>query len=74
MDEAFSNRVVWHQDVDIISEIKRMAQGRWKISATGTAGAAPRPRETAAEAPAERRQPVAFTLTLGPQEEPHAEP
>ena len=27
VDEAFSNRVVWHQDVDIISEIKRMARG-----------------------------------------------
>ena len=25
VDEAFSNRVVWHRDVDIISEIKRMA-------------------------------------------------
>ncbi|MGP2762456.1 cellulose biosynthesis protein BcsE [Serratia marcescens] len=74
VDEAFSNRVVWHQDVDIISEIKRMAQGRWQISATGAAGAALRPSVKAAEMPAERRQPVAFTLPLGPQEEPHAEP
>ena len=74
VDEAFSNRVVWHQDVDIISEIKRMAQGRWQISATGAAGTAPRPSVKAAEVPAERRQPVAFTLPLGPQEEPHAEP
>lgn len=73
VDEAFSNRVVWHQDVDIISEIKRMA-GALADFGHRRRQLAPRPSVKAAEVPAERRQPVAFTLPLGPQEEPHAEP
>ncbi len=74
VDEAFSNRVVWHQDVDIISEIKRMAHGGGPAPATEAVVAAPRQKAAAAEDAPERRQPVAFTLATGAQEEKHAEP
>lgn len=74
VDEAFSNRVVWHRGRRYHFGNQTHGPGRWQISATGAASTAPRPSVKAAEVPAERRQPVAFTLPLGPQEEPHAEP
>lgn len=75
VSEAFSNRVVWHQDVDITSEIKRLAHNA-NLPSTPIAAARPAPRQTAAVAdnPQARRQPVAFTLGTDIQENKHAEP
>ncbi|CAI1159544.1 MAG TPA: cellulose biosynthesis protein BcsE [Serratia grimesii] len=73
VDEAFSNRVVWHQDVDILSEIKRMAHNANIPLATMTAPATPRHATAVADSPQERRQPVPFTLASGIQESKHAE-
>lgn len=73
VDEAFSNRVVWHQDVDIISEIKRLAHNANIPLPAATAQATPRQAAAEADNPQERRQPVAFTLTTGAQENKHVE-
>ncbi|CAI2514568.1 cellulose biosynthesis protein BcsE [Serratia proteamaculans] len=73
VDEAFSNRVVWHQDVDIISEIKRLAHNAPVPLAAATAPSTPRQTAAEADSPPERRQPVAFTLTTATQDSKHAE-
>ena len=73
VDEAFSNRVVWHQDVDIISEIKRLAHNANISLPAATVQATPRQAAAEADRPQERRQPVAFTLTTGAQENKHVE-
>lgn len=73
VDEAFSNRVVWHQDVDILSEIKRMAHNATIPLATMAAPATPRHATAVADSPQERRQPVPFTLASGTQENKHVE-
>ncbi|MGB8666921.1 MAG: cellulose biosynthesis protein BcsE [Serratia inhibens] len=75
VNEAFSNRVVWHQDVDITSEIKRLAQNaNIPLATQATTPSAPRQSAAVADSPQERRQPVAFTLAAGAQENKHAEP
>ena len=75
VNEAFSNRVVWHQDVDITSEIKRLAQNaNIPLAPQATTPSAPRQSVAVADSPQERRQPVAFTLATGAQENKHAEP
>ncbi|TFZ53728.1 cellulose biosynthesis protein BcsE [Serratia proteamaculans] len=73
VDEAFSNRVVWYQDVDIISEIKRLAHSANIPLAATTAPVTPRQTAAVADSQEERRQPVAFTLATGPQEKNHVE-
>ncbi|QHA87140.1 cellulose biosynthesis protein BcsE [Serratia rhizosphaerae] len=63
VEEAFSNRVVWYQDVDINSEIKRMAQGVATPAARQETPIAAKTAEKNADAaPPARRQPVAITL------------
>ena len=63
VSEAFSNRVVWHQDVDITAKIRLLAQHvEFSLPA---AKPAPDTAKTAApltEEQAERREPVPFTL------------
>jgi cellulose biosynthesis protein BcsE len=69
VDEAFSNRVVWHQDVDITSEIKQMAQGSGLISPlSGQVTTSIRKVADEAVTVPERRHPIAFTLATGAPE------
>lgn len=69
MEEAFSNRVVWYQDADINSEIKRMAQGIAAPAQQETPIVASAAAKSADAAPPERRRPVAITLSAA-QEKP----
>lgn len=70
MEEAFSNRVVWYQDVDINSEIKRMAQGVATPAARQETPIAAKTAEKNADAaPPVRRQPVAITLPVAQEKQ-----
>ncbi|MDK1705494.1 cellulose biosynthesis protein BcsE [Serratia rubidaea] len=69
VEEAFSNRVVWYQDADINSEIKRMAQGIAAPARQETPIVAVAAAKSADAAPPERRRPVAITLSAA-QEKP----
>ncbi|RLM10228.1 cellulose biosynthesis protein BcsE [Gibbsiella quercinecans] len=75
VDEAFSNRKVWYQDTDIISEIKVLghAQSTTQLGKTALPVFPASAGETAAPT-RERRQPVAITLLASnPREPSHAE-
>lgn len=69
--EAFSNQLVWHQDVDIMAEIKRLTHDASIVSAQHeTALVANKATHVAEDRPPARREPVALSLLSGAQERP----
>ncbi|WP_273868572.1 cellulose biosynthesis protein BcsE [Serratia odorifera] len=70
VSEAFSNQLVWHMDVDIVAEIKRLAHGSAVAARQETPLVAKPTAAAAVESPAMRRQPVACNLIDGSQEDP----
>ncbi|KFK93686.1 MULTISPECIES: cellulose biosynthesis protein BcsE [unclassified Serratia (in: enterobacteria)] len=70
--EAFSNWVVWYEDVDILSEIKRLAQNMELAQSTlkRDLKSAPKTAATVEDVPTEeRRQPIPITLLSHGQKE-----
>jgi cellulose biosynthesis protein BcsE len=63
VSEAFINRVVWHQDVDIIDKIRLLRQHiEFSLPATKLQPAAAKTTTAETEHLAERREPIPFTL------------
>lgn len=63
VSEAFSNRVVWHQDVDISDKIRLLAQHiKFSLPAAGHEPGDAKTAVTVTEGHSERREPVPFTL------------
>ncbi|MGL5387183.1 MAG: cellulose biosynthesis protein BcsE [Enterobacterales bacterium] len=63
VSEAFSNRVVWHQDVDIIDKIRLLRQQiEFSLPAATPQPAVAKMTAAARDQQAERREPVPFTL------------
>ncbi|HFV9294284.1 TPA: BcsE family c-di-GMP-binding protein, partial [Serratia fonticola] len=73
VSEAFSNRVVWHLDVDIIDKIRLLRQHiEFSLPASKLqSAAATTTHAVETEHQTERREPIPFTLmSLGQEEQP----
>jgi hypothetical protein len=71
VNEAFSNRVVWHQDVDIIDKIRLLRQQiEFSLPTSKLQTASAKTDTVATEHLTERREPIPFTLmSLGQEEQ-----
>lgn len=72
VSEAFVNRVVWHQDVDIVDKIRLLRQQiEFSLPATKLPPAAAKTTAVEAERLVERREPIPFILmSLGQEDQP----
>ncbi|MFC0226089.1 cellulose biosynthesis protein BcsE [Serratia aquatilis] len=70
INEAFSNRVVWHQDVDISAQIRLLTQDiAFSAPATKLQPSVAKIVNKVAEIQIERREPIPFTLLSHGREE-----